>query len=154
MSMLGQEEQENSRICFRNLQFSSVAQSCPTLWDPMNRSMPGLPVHHQLPEFTQTHVLWKLCTFLLFNKSYSIVPMSVFLFIMQKLGWMKHKPESRFPGEISITSDMQMTPPLWQKVKRNWRASWWKWRREWKSWLNTTFKKQRSWHSVPLLHGK
>src|SRR5574338_669300 len=36
--------------------FSSVAQSCPTLCDPMNRSMPGLPVHHQLPEFTQTHV--------------------------------------------------------------------------------------------------
>ena len=38
------------------VQFSSVAQSCPTLCGPMNRSMPGLPVHHQLPEFTQTHV--------------------------------------------------------------------------------------------------
>ena len=38
------------------LQFSSVAQSCPTLCDPMNRSTPGLPVHHQLPEFTQTQV--------------------------------------------------------------------------------------------------
>ena len=38
-------------------QFSSVAQLCPTLCDPMNRSMPGLPVHHHLPEFTQTHVL-------------------------------------------------------------------------------------------------
>ena len=37
-------------------QLSSVAQSHPTLCDPMNRSMPGLPVHHQLPEFTQTHV--------------------------------------------------------------------------------------------------
>ena len=37
-------------------QFSSVAQSCPTLCDPMNRSTPGLPVCHQLPEFTQTHV--------------------------------------------------------------------------------------------------
>ena len=36
-------------------QFSSVAQSCPTLCDPVNRSTPGLPVHHQLPEFTQTH---------------------------------------------------------------------------------------------------
>ena len=33
--------------------------------------------------------------------------------------WMKHKQESRLPGEISITSDMQMTPPLWQKMKRN-----------------------------------
>ena len=37
-------------------QFSSVTQSCPTLCDPMNRSTSGLPVHHQLPEFTQTHV--------------------------------------------------------------------------------------------------
>ena len=39
-------------------QISSVAQSCLTLCDPMNRSTPGLPVHHQLPEFTQTHVHW------------------------------------------------------------------------------------------------
>ena len=38
------------------VQFSSVAQSCPTFCDPMNCSTPGLPVHHQLPEFTQTHV--------------------------------------------------------------------------------------------------
>ena len=37
-------------------QFSSVTQSCPTLCHPMNRSTPGLPVHHQLPEFTQTHI--------------------------------------------------------------------------------------------------
>ena len=40
----------------KHIQFSSVAQSCPTLCNPMNRSMPGLLVHHQLPEFTQTHV--------------------------------------------------------------------------------------------------
>ena len=39
-----------------SVQFTSVAQSSPTLCDPMNRSTPGLPVHHQLPEFTQTHV--------------------------------------------------------------------------------------------------
>ena len=38
------------------VQFRSVAQSCPTLWDPMNRSAPGLPVHHHLPESIQTHV--------------------------------------------------------------------------------------------------
>ena len=37
----------------------------------------------------------------------------------ENLGWMKHRLGSRLPGEISITSDMQMTPPLWQKVKRN-----------------------------------
>jgi len=39
-----------------SVQFNSVAQSCPTLWDPINCSTPGLPVHHQLLEFTQTHV--------------------------------------------------------------------------------------------------
>ena len=47
------------RMYSRNtIQFSSVSQSCPTLCDPMNRSTPGLPVHHQLPESTQTHVHW------------------------------------------------------------------------------------------------
>ena len=45
-------------IILLSVQFSSVAQSCPTLWDPMNSSMPGLPVHYQLPESTQTHVHW------------------------------------------------------------------------------------------------
>ena len=39
-----------------SVQFSSVAQSCPTLCDPMNHSTPGLPVHHQVPEYTQTQV--------------------------------------------------------------------------------------------------
>ena len=41
---------------FSSVQFISLAQLCPTLCDPMNRSTPGLPVHHQLPEFSQTHV--------------------------------------------------------------------------------------------------
>ena len=41
-----------------SVQFSSVTQSCPTICDPMNHSTPGLPVHHQLLEFTQTHVHW------------------------------------------------------------------------------------------------
>ena len=54
---------EHLFMCYFNLtnigvsvQFSSVAQSCPTLCDPINRSTPVLPVHHQLPEFTQAHV--------------------------------------------------------------------------------------------------
>ena len=40
-------------------------------------------------------------------------------YIMRNVGWMKHRLESRLPGEISITSDVEMTPPLWQKAKRN-----------------------------------
>ena len=49
---------KNYHLLCTYVQFSSVAQSCPTLCDPMNHSTPGLPVHHQLPEFTQTHVHW------------------------------------------------------------------------------------------------
>ena len=46
-------------FCYKLIQFSSVAQPSPTLCDPMNHSStPSLPVHHQLPEFTQTHVHW------------------------------------------------------------------------------------------------
>ena len=49
-------EQLTLSLSVQSVQFSSVAQSCPTLCDPMNCSTPGLPVHHHLPEFTQTHV--------------------------------------------------------------------------------------------------
>ena len=47
---------QNQTVFHSSVQFNSVAQSCPILCDPMNRSTPGLPVHHQLLEFTQTHV--------------------------------------------------------------------------------------------------
>ena len=47
-----------STLVHQSVQLSSVAQSCPTLCNPMDCSTPGLPVHHQLPEFTQTHVHW------------------------------------------------------------------------------------------------
>ena len=46
----------NIQVACASVQFSSVAQSCPAVCDPMNHSTPGLPVHHHLPEFTQTHV--------------------------------------------------------------------------------------------------
>ena len=49
-------QKEKHQYSISSVQFSSVAQSCPTLCNPRNRSMPGLPVHHHLPEFTQTHV--------------------------------------------------------------------------------------------------
>ena len=50
------EKTSNSFYNARVVKFSSVAQSCLTICDPMNPSTPGIPVHHQLPEFTQTHV--------------------------------------------------------------------------------------------------
>ena len=52
----GSDSKESA--CNAGVQFSSVAQLCPTLCDPMDCSTPGLPVHHQLLEFTQTHVHW------------------------------------------------------------------------------------------------
>ena len=58
--MVGKGETHHERYSpgcrFFSIQFSSVSQSSPTLCDPMDCSTPGLPVHHQLPEFTQTHV--------------------------------------------------------------------------------------------------
>ena len=57
MGKIGSKTQTLDKHHIRHLhQFSSVTQSCLTLCDPMNRSMPGHPVHHQLPEFTETHV--------------------------------------------------------------------------------------------------
>ena len=100
-------------------QFSSVAQSCPTLCDPMNRSTPGLPVHHQLPEFTQTsiesvmpssHLI--LCRPLLLLPS--IFP-SIRVFSNEsalRMRWPKYWsfsfsiiPSKEYPGQISFRMD-------------------------------------------------
>ena len=54
--MINHVNQSITSCSFSSVQFSSVSQSCSTLYDPMNRSTPGLHVHHQLPEFTQTHL--------------------------------------------------------------------------------------------------
>ena len=66
------------------------------------------------------------------------------------LGWKKHKLESRLLGEISVTSDMQMTPPLWQKEKRNQRASWWKWKRGEKVGFKLNIQKTKIMASGPI----
>ena len=47
----------------------------------------------------------------------------------EMLGWMKYKLESRLPGEISVTLEIQITPPLWQKVKKNKEPFEWRWKR-------------------------
>ena len=101
-------------------QFSSVAQSCPTLCDPLGCSMPGLPVHHQLLEFTQTHVhrvgdpsnpLILLCPLLLLP---SIFP-SIRVFSNESvlcIRWPKYwsfsfsiSPSNEHPGLISCSMD-------------------------------------------------
>ena len=102
------------------LQFSSVAQSCPTLCHPMNCSMPGLPVHHQLPEFTQTHVHHisdaiqpsHLCRPLL---PLPPIPPSIRVFSNEstlRMRWPKYwsfsfniSPSNEHPGLISFRTD-------------------------------------------------
>ena len=102
------------------LQFSSVTQSCPTLCNPINHSTPGLPVHHQLPEFTQTHVHWVgdavqpshplLSTLLL-----PPIPPSIRVFSNEstlRMRWPKYwsfsfsiSPSNEHPGLISFRMD-------------------------------------------------
>ena len=68
---------------------------------------------------------------------------------MEMPGWMKHKLESRLLGEISITSDTQMMPPLWQKVKRKLKSLLMKVKEESeKTGLKLNIQKLRSWHPV------
>ena len=105
--------------CSKSVQFSSVTQSCPTLCDPMNRRTPGLPVHHQLPEFTQTHVHWVgdaihliLCHPLLLLPP---IPLSIRVFSNEStlhVSWPKYysfsfsiSPSNEYPGLISFRID-------------------------------------------------
>ena len=102
-----------------SVQFSSVAQSCPSLCDPMNCSTPGLPVHHQLPEFTQTHVIE-----LLMPSSHLIlchplllppIPPSIRVFsneLTLRMRWPKYwsfslriSPSNEHPGLVSCRMD-------------------------------------------------
>ena len=71
---------------------------------------------------------------------------------MKCQSWWSTSWESRLLGEISVTSDMQMTPPLWQKARRNWRTAWWKWKRRVKSlpWNSTLKKNTKFMASGPI----
>ncbi|KAB0375071.1 hypothetical protein FD755_013563 [Muntiacus reevesi] len=91
--------------CMKVKSESELTQLFLTLSDPMVCSLPGSSVHGIFP----ARVLeWGAIGFSTIQSTSWKMP-----------GWMKHKQESSLPGEISITSDMQMTPPLWQKAKEN-----------------------------------
>ena len=72
----------------------------------------------------------------------------------EMLGWMKHKLESGLLGEISVTSNTQMTPPLWQKNEELKSLLMKVKEKSVKSWLKTQHSENRPWHLVPSLHGK
>ena len=110
-----------------SVQFSSVAQSCPTLCDPMNRSTPGLPVHYQLPEFTLTRWMWfrltsiesvMPCSHLILCRSLLLlppIPPSIRVFSNEStlhMRWPKYwsfsfsiSPYNEHPGLISFRMD-------------------------------------------------
>ena len=102
---------------FSSVQFSSVSQSCPTLCDPMNSSTPGFPVHHQLPEFTQTHAHQVSDAIQPSHplSSPSPIPPSIRVFSNEsalRMGWPKYWsfsfsiiPSKEHPGLISFRMD-------------------------------------------------
>ena len=101
----------------QSVQFSSVAQSCLTLCDPMDCSMPGLPVHHQFLELTQTHVHWvgdrwtissSVVPFSFYLQSFSAsgsFPMSQFSSDGQSMFSFSISPSNEHPGMISFRMD-------------------------------------------------
>ena len=114
----GREVQERGDIS--SVQFSSVAQSCPTLCDPMNRSMPGLPVHHQFPEFTQTQSIESVMpsSHLIFCRPLLLlptIPPSIRVFSSEStlcVRWPKYwsfgfniSPSKEYPGLVSFRMD-------------------------------------------------
>ena len=106
------------QIRFSSVQFSSVAQLCPTLCDPMNRSTPGLPVHHQLLEFIQTHVHESvmpsnhliLCRPLLFLP---LIPPSIRVFSNESTLRMRWPKYWSFSLNISPSNDQDWSPLGW-----------------------------------------
>ena len=105
---------------FSSVQFSSVVQSCPTFCDPMNRSSPGLPVHHRLPKFTQTHVHGVGDAIQPFHPLLSPsppipIPPSIRVFSNEstlRMRWLKYwsfsfsiSPSNEYPGLISFRMD-------------------------------------------------
>jgi len=115
---------------------------------------PGFRSH--FPAFLHVQSLFIRCQILWKEYIKAVYCHPAYLTSMQStsckmLGWMKHKLESKLTGEISITSDMEMTPPLWQKAKKKWRASWWKWKRKVKKFgLKLSIQKTKIMASSPI----
>ena len=97
---------QKSRPSFSSVQFSSVTQSCPTLCNPMNRSTPGLPVHHQLPEFTQTSIeLVMPSSHLILCRPLFLlppIPPSIRVFSNES-NWKSWPPRTRWSKYLSIS---------------------------------------------------
>ena len=113
-------------LYLRNLsvQFTSVAQLYPTLCDPMNRSMPGLPVHHQLPEFTHTHPSSQWCHPAI---SSSVIPFSS---CPQSLPASESFPMSQLFAWGSQSTGVSALASFLPKKSQGWSPS------EWTGWIS------------------
>ena len=111
---------------------SSVSQLCPILCDLMDCNMPGLPVYHQLLEFTQTHVHWVRD---------AIQPLILWEYHAKCWARWSTSWNQDCQEKCSVTSDMWMIPSLQQKVKRTKEPLDEGKRGEWKSWLETQHSK-------------
>ena len=118
-----------------DIQFSSVTQSCPTLCDPMNRSIPGLPVHHQLPESIQTHVHWVSDTIQPFHPLSSPFPPALNLSQHQVL--LKLVNSSH---EVAKVLEFQLQHQSHQWIPRDWSPlGWTGWISLQSRWLSRVF---------------
>ena len=100
------------QLLFSSVQFSSVAESCPTLCNPMNRSMPGLPVHHQLPESTSTPVH---CVRDAIQPSLLLLPSifpSIRVLSNESALWIRWPKNWSFSFNISLSVNTQDWSPL------------------------------------------
>ena len=100
------------QLLFSSVQFSSVAESCPTLCNPMNHSMPGLPVHHQLPESTSTHVH---CVRDAIQPSLLLLPSifpSIRVLSNESALWIRWPKNWSFSFNISLSVNTQDWSPL------------------------------------------
>ena len=100
-------------------QFSSVAQSCPTLCDPMNRSTPGLPVYHKLPEFTQTHVhrvsdaIQPSCPLVPFSSCPQSLPASGSFPMSQHFAWGGQSTGASASASVLAMNTQDLSPSGW-----------------------------------------
>ena len=136
-----QEKQENSRKTSTSASFTTLKPL--TLWITTNwKILKEMGIPHQLTSLLrnlyagqEATVRTRYGTIDWFQigkevrQGYTLSPCLLNLYAEYIMRNARYKLESRLQGEISITSDMQMTPPLWQKAKRNPGAFWWKWKR-------------------------
>ena len=125
-------------VAFSSVQFSSITQSCLTLCDPMNHSTPGLPVHHHLPQFTQTHVHWVSDAI---QPSHPVDPFSS---CPQSLPASEYFPMSQLFARGGQSTGVSALASFLPKNTQDWSPS------EWTGWISLQSKGLSTMHKMKL----